>query len=124
MSQPRLDVSFACNDDRGHFDGRFEHIDFHSDLGIEASLVGPSTMLQITTPNGPEAQVTTVLVGGTLRLSATGHRRWEGNMAWDGCSMRLSAARVLLLWLLHRGFTVEEQALEGPLVDILEKKRQ
>lgn len=108
-------VSFACNSHRnGAFLGTFEAVEFDDETGDTlVSLSGP----QVTIRWIGDARA--VRIGNQL-YQCSRYATFVGNWCWDAATFELEDARNLLRALLDLGFSKDEWALEGPLVDLVE----
>ncbi len=119
-----IEVSFACNDSRGHFAGHVLMLDFTADdpfetelrayhedigsLGNGLAMARTDELVQLKT-----ADVTCVVA------ICRGWSHWAGNMFWESCAMAEPDARVLARFALAHGFHAEEWNSEGIFADIV-----
>jgi hypothetical protein len=114
-------VAFCCNDERGHFTGKVEGVDFSDSRGFEARL-SRGAGIRFDLDGTPAHRVK---VGRRLFEIAPGSViSGYGNWCWDAVSMSRGEALRLLAYLLTRDFDVEEYSLEGPFARVVQQHKR
>lgn len=99
----RYTVMLCCNDERGNFTGRVEQVSIGDEIHLEATGRAPTLRFE------PE-----FIKVGRARFDCRSHQTWVGNVFWDAVNMDEVAAANLVEHLLSLGWTITEQACDGP----------
>jgi hypothetical protein len=97
---------FCCNDERGNFTGRIEHVAIDEE---NITLVGPSITYRVEERG--------ILVG-RRRFSHIDAADWVGHWFWNSATLHTQEAKRLVSYLLERGWRAEEWPSDGPFASL------
>lgn len=100
----RYTVMLCCNDERGNFTGRVEQVSIEDEIRLESR-----------TERGLGVAFDRSLLRVSRRyFRCSNHQSCVGNIFHDAVSMEKDSAKLLVEYLIERGWSITEHACDGP----------
>ena len=114
----RVRVSFACNDRYGNVTDRVEALALDDE---DVRLSGEDRPLTFRDERANRGSGRVRF--GRRWFTCTGVASMVGNVFWEGTNMEQGEARRLVVYLIERGWHVDEGPCEGPFADVFDVEK-